>query len=440
LAAAAVTGAGAATRTLGSRWPLYALFAGLPIWWALGAAYFIWPLVTLPLLLALLLRGNVRIPPRFGIWLFFLAWMLLASMQLEDGLDIVLFTWRASLYVSATLLFLYVYNSSRQRLPDGLVVKVMAVFWAEVVIGGFVGVFLPNASFSTPVESLLPGSVLQDKTAYYFVHPALSEVMTFLGYPVGRPKTLFAFSNQWGAAVAVLTPFALAALSQTQPRSLSRRGLTALLIMSIVPITVSLNRGLWLSLLIGLGFIAIRLSQRGQGRAVRYGLIAAVVAAVVMFASPLGSLVSDRFTSEENSNNTRTTVYQATLAQVEKSPLLGYGSPSGAQFDKNLPNLGTQGQLFTIVYSYGIPALLLFAGWFLYSFLRSLPRGSPTRFWANASLLILLVELPYYNYMPATFHVAMVAAALVWRDIASPARDTAPRRAPRMLTVNPSRA
>jgi O-antigen ligase len=440
VAALPATAARVATRSLGSRWPLYALFAGLPIWWALGAAYFIWPVVTFPLLFALLLRGEVRVPPRFGIWLLFLGWMCLASMQLEDTLDVGLFAWRASLYVSATLLFLYIYNSSRQRLPDGLIVTVMAVFWAEVVIGGFVGVFLPYASFSTPVESLMPASVLQDKAAYYFVHPALSEVMTFLGYPVGRPKTLFAFSNQWGAAVAVLTPFAFAALSRTPPRSLARWAITGLLILSIVPITVSLNRGLWLSLGIGLAFVAFRLTQRGQVRALRYGLTAAAVAAVVIFVSPLGSLVYDRFTAEKNSNNTRTTVYQATLAEVKKSPLLGFGSPKNSGFDKNLPNLGTQGQLFTIAFSYGIPALLLFAAWFLYCFLRSLPRGSPTRFWANASLLILLVELPYYNYMPATLHVGMVAAALAWRELSDPAGEWQPRSRTRMLRLDPSRA
>jgi polysaccharide biosynthesis protein PslJ len=316
-----------------------------------------------------------------------------------------------------------VYNASRDRLPDGMIVKVMAIFWAEVVIGGFIGVLMPHFSFSTPVESLVPASMLQDKTAYYFVHPSLSEVMTFLGYPVGRPKTLFAYSNQWGATVAVLTPFALAALSQMKPRGAPRRATIALLILSIVPITVSLNRGLWLSLGIGLAYIALRLAARGDLRALRIGLTTAAVMAMVIFLSPLGGLVHDRFTSEKNSNNTRSTVYEATFAKVKESPLLGYGSPSGANFDANLPHLGTQGQASTLAFSYGIPALLLFAAWFLYTFLRSLPRGSPTRFWANASLLVLLLELPYYNYMPATLHVAMVAAALVWRDVADPAKQ-----------------
>lgn len=413
--------AAAPARSFGSVWPLYVLFVALPIWWALGAAYFVWPFLTFPLLLSLLLRQEVRLPPRFGLWLLFLAWMFLASHQLDDAMSVALFLYRASLYISATLLFLYIYNATRDRLPDGAIVKAMALFWAAVVVGGLLGVFLPYASFGTPVEALMPASVLQDKTAYYFVHPGLSEVMTFLGYPVGRPKTLFAFSNQWGAAIAVLTPFALAALSETRRRSFPRRALILLLILSIVPITVSLNRGLWLSLGLGLVYVAFRLTRQGDVRALRAGLIGLVAVVLVIFITPLGGLVGDRFTAQRNSNDTRLTVYQATFEGIKQSPLFGYGSPTGAEFDANLPELGTQGQMFTVAFSYGIPAVLLFAGWFLSSFLNSRRSGSSARLWANASVLILLLELPYYNYMPATLHVGMVAAALAWRDVADPA-------------------
>jgi polysaccharide biosynthesis protein PslJ len=407
-------------RTSPSAWPLYALFAALPIWWALGAAYFIWPLITFPLLFSLLLQGNVRIPPRFGLWLLFLAWMFLASLQLETELKLALFFYRASLYVSATLLFLYIFNASRETLPDGTILRVMAIFWAAVIIGGFLGVFLPDVSFSTPVESVVPSSFLSDQTAYYFVHPALAENMTFLGYQVGRPKALFAYTNQWGACAAVLTPLALGAMSQMRP-GIARRALGTLLILSVVPIAVSLNRGLWLSLGLGLAYVAIRLARQRNARAVVGGLVAVIAAGLVVLVTPVGGLVEDRFTAEKNSNNTRLTVYEATVRQIKESPLLGYGSPHGAQFDAALPNLGTHGQAFTLAFSYGIPALLLFVAWFGYSLFKSMPRGSPSRFWSNAAIFVLVMQLPYYNYMPTTLHVAMVAAALLWRDVVDPA-------------------
>jgi O-antigen ligase len=406
-------------RAAPSAWPLYALFAALPIWWALGAAYFIWPLVTFPLLASLLLRSNVRVPPRFGLWLVFLAWMFMASLQLESDLKLALFAYRASLYVSATLLFLYVFNASRESLPDGTILRVMALFWAAVIVGGLVGVFLPQVSFSTPVESIVPSSFLSDQTAYYFVHPALAENMTFLGYPVGRPKTFFAYTNQWGACAAVLTPLALGAMSHMRP-GLPRRALGVLLILSVVPIAVSLNRGLWLSLGLGLAYVAIRLARHRNARGLIAGLVGVSVAGLLVLMTPLGGLIEDRFTARKNSNNTRLTVYQATVQEIKESPVFGYGSPRRNQFDTDQPSVGTQGQAFTLAFSYGIPALLLFVAWFGYSLFRSMPRGSPSRFWANAAIFVLLMELPYYNYMPATLHVAMVAAALLWRDVVEP--------------------
>ena len=77
---ATASAVGTGVRTSSSAWPLYALFVALPIWWVLGAAYFIWPLLTFPLLFVFLMRGNIKLPPRFGVWLLFLAWMLIASL------------------------------------------------------------------------------------------------------------------------------------------------------------------------------------------------------------------------------------------------------------------------------------------------------------------------------------------------------------------------
>ena len=402
-------------------WPFYFVFLSLPVWWALGAAYFIWPVLTFPLLLSLLLRRDIKFPPKFGLWMLFLAWMFLSAVQLDTGLSFALFGYRSLLYISATILFLYVFNAPRDQLSDRTVFGVLALFWAAVIVGGFLGVFFPHVSFSTPVESVVPDSFLRDKTAYYFVHPGFSEVMTFLGYPVGRPKTFFAYTNQWGACVAVLTPIALAAFSRMAP-GIPRRLFATLLVLSVVPIIFSLNRGLWLALGAGLAYLALRFARMGQIRTLVAGVAGLAALAVVLLVTPLGALTGDRFTSEKNSNNTRTSVYEQTAEQVRNSPFIGYGSPK-SQVDENVPAIGTQGQLFTLTYSYGIPALLFFAGWLLYTFWRAWRQRSHTCFWVSAALFILLVELPYYNFMPTTLHVIMAALAVAWRDLADPVRS-----------------
>ena len=61
---------------------------------------------------------------------------------------------------------------------------------------------------------------------------------------------------------------------------------------------------------------------------------------------------------------------------------------------------------------------------------RFTPHCSPSRFWSNAAIFVLVMQLPYYNYMPTTLHVGMVAAALLWRDVVDPAERRVRRLAP----------
>ena len=50
-------------------WQAYAIVGLIPLWWLIGASFFMWGLIALPLLAALAVRGRVRAPRRFGIWL-----------------------------------------------------------------------------------------------------------------------------------------------------------------------------------------------------------------------------------------------------------------------------------------------------------------------------------------------------------------------------------
>jgi hypothetical protein len=124
-------------------------------------------------------------------------------------------------------------------------------------------------------------------------------------------------------------------------------------------------------------------------------------------------------------------VYQETIARVGESPLFGFGSPGSTDTSLAFSNLGTHGQVFTLVYSYGIPAVACFAAWLLYSFWRMARRRSIVCFWASVCMLIVIVELGYYNFMPTTLHVIMVAAALAWRDIVYPSATTRDAPGPR---------
>jgi hypothetical protein len=402
-------------------WPVFALFLGFPVWWALGLAQFIWPVLATPMLLAMIMRGHIRVPRGFGIWILFLLWMLASSIRLDEAQRWIVFLDHFAIYGSATVLFLYVFNASPQgSLSLRNVLLVMNGFWAIVVVGGFLGLVAPGKSFTTPMEVLLPGGLSGNPFVHDLVHPDFAQVQDFLGYPVPRPTAPFVYTNEWGANIALLTPFALAAWGQIRSR-LWRRVSTLLLFASVIPIVVSLNRGLWLSLGFGLAYASVRLALQGRAKALGVVVFFVLVTGLLVATTPLGNLFSDRLTSpQSNGTRTRAALYEEAATDVLGSPLLGFGAPRPSSRGSNLPSVGTHGQLWLVLVSNGIPGAILFYGWFLHCWWAS-RRGRGVGLWIHVVLLIALVQAPYYGMMPVPIHLIMIAAALVWRDSRLPA-------------------
>jgi hypothetical protein len=101
------------------------------------------------------------------------------------------------------------------------------------------------------------------------------------------------------------------------------------------------------------------------------------------------------------------------------------------QEDGTGPPVGTHSQLFFLSVSYGLPAVLLFVGWFALTFLRAGRSVSGPLFWAHVALLVFLMEAPYY-LLQMHVVVAMIIAAFVWRAVVrgpAPAGDHVPRSA-----------
>ena len=68
-------------------WPLVALLAGYPLWWALGFGDFVFILLAIPMAARMYAwRAHslrpVRTPPGFGLWLLFLLCMLAGATAL----------------------------------------------------------------------------------------------------------------------------------------------------------------------------------------------------------------------------------------------------------------------------------------------------------------------------------------------------------------------
>jgi O-antigen ligase len=410
---------------------LVLIFATFPLWWLAGLFAFVWPIVAFFLLLALIRQGDVVFPRGFGLWLLLLAWAPLSALQLSGDNAPFLFAQRLALLIAATVVFLYVFNSSRATLPDRAIIDALTVFWALLIVGGFVAMLFPNLSFHSPFELFLPGSLVANEFVHDLVHVRFAQVQTFLGYPVGRPSPFFASTNAWGAGVALLTPIAFAGLAQARS-PLRRRLLATLLVLSVLPIVVSLNRGVWLALALALGYVGVRfaLARRLQAVASLIGLVAIILA--LLFVTPFGGLIGERLATP-HSNEGREALYREAIDRTEQSPLIGYGGPIPAERSSLSPPVGTHSELFFLSISYGVPAVAFFLAWFGLTLLRAGRVASGPRFGAHVAILVFLMEAPYY-LLEMHLAVAMIIAAYIWRDVAHPAAaelaaDPVPRSA-----------
>ncbi len=400
-------------------WQPYAIFLGLPIWWLLGLSFFMWPLITLPLVYPMFRRGELRVPRRFGIWLVFLAWMIASGIELASPSRAIAWSWRLSFYFSATVLFLWIYNTSRERLPTRTIINALAAYWVVIIAGGLLGVVFPTIAFSSPAESIFPHSLLNNTYFYAHVHLQFAEVQHFLGFEEGRPQTFFAYTNAWGSTCAMMTPICFAALA-ANPGRVWGRILKVTLAASVIPIVFSLDRGLWLSLGAGIAYAAIRFGALKDLRRVGKVLGALLVVVALVAITPLGGLVTGRF-SHKTGDTSRLARDQAAQSQIVSSPLVGYGAPQQAVgVTHTSKSVGTESEIFLLLYSHGVPALFLFGTFMTYTVVRTAKqrsRSSPPMFWIHVALLVACFQAPYYE-LTERMPIIITFAALLYRDIA----------------------
>lgn len=395
-------------------WPVLALFGAFPIWWALGLSSLIWIILAVPMLAWLLARGRVRVPKGFGLWLAFLFWMLLSATQLDEARRWYAFSYRAVLYVSMTIMFVYVYNLPRAAVPARRVVLALTLFWATVICFGFAALAAPDLRLTTPASLLLPASIAANPFVQDLFAARLAQVQTFIGYALPRPAAPFTYTNEWGGAVGLLTPMALAGLGMLRSY-LTRNVVRLLLVASLVPIVISANRGLWVGLGAGLVYAAVRVALRGNARSLVAILAFLAVVAALVTLTPLERYVTDRL-ANQHSNERRTSLSSQAITGALERPLLGYGGPRESPDLVNAPEIGTHGQVYLVLFSQGVPGLAFFLGWWLWALWISSRGATGPPLWCHVMLLIGMLEFLYYDMMPTQLHLMMVVAAVAWRE------------------------
>jgi polysaccharide biosynthesis protein PslJ len=404
-------------------WPLVLLFVAYPAWWLLGVSAFTWPIIAVPMLLTLISRRQSRAPVAFIFWLAFTSWVLISGLQLQSSTRIMTFSYRLSLYAVAGVLFLYVYNLPRASRLDTRVLRIVTIFWMVVVAGGYAGILLGSHTFVPPLMHILPHGLRSQPFVQELVQPVFANVEGFLGYPVPRPSAPFTYTNNWGGNIAVLTPVAIAAAGAAGPGP-RRKLIIAVLVASLVPMVFSLNRGMFLSLGVGMVYVTIRLAVRGRFGALLSLLAVTALMVAILAVTPLGHLLLSGISgSHGHSNATRVSLYQQAWAGANQSPWFGHGEPqpvSGAVL-AGTPAIGTQGQLWTVLYSNGYPATVFFLGFFIAAFWQTRRARGVGGLWLHAVVVIALAQIAVYGYLPVELQVIMVVAALAYRRCWRPA-------------------
>ena len=421
-------------------WPIFALCYGYPIWWFLGMAELVWPILGLAMLLSLTMRREkIRVPKGIGVYAMFMMWAAVSVIGLLHSgggasgagstVDKIFgFAYRFALYGSAPMFGLYIFNAPKRLLSNKSVVHAMVFLWVVVVGGGFLGLLMPHLQLNTLMARLIPKHFQSNSFVFNLVHPKTAQVQSFLGFPVPRPSAPFVFTNDWGGNFALLVPFLAAAW--TENHRIARNPLVRLLVpLSLIPVIFSLNRTLWASLALIAVYGGIRFGARRQVMTViRGAFVVAVLGGLMAFVGPIHSLISERL-AHGHSNQGRSLLYSSSVNLAMQKPLLGWGGPQQATVDAGFgtksnaykhPDVGTQGQFWTILVSNGMPATALFFGYLFFATWQTRRSRSGLGLWCHIVVLVAIFQSPFYGLLAAQLHIVFIAIALAYRDAYEP--------------------
>ncbi|WP_051485533.1 hypothetical protein [Nocardioides sp. J54] len=411
---------------------------GLPAWWLLGIASFVPVLMVLPMARDLWVRRNRNVPPHFGWWLLFLVWVLLgigtlwalAPGSADTGgiARILVFGYRFSWYAACTVLLLWVGTTPQRWLPDRLVQRVLGSVFVVAVVGGLLGIMVPDLAVPTVAERVLPGGLRGNEFVRTLVSAEVADVQRVLGDDAPRPKAPFAYTNTWGSVMALSLVFFLSALGTLRRR---RRWWAApVLVLAAVPVVLSLNRGLWLALAgAAVGFLVLAAVRRNT---VALVALAGVVlcGGTLLTATTLGDTIQARL-DNPHSNDRRSQLLVATIdSMTEGSPAVGFGSTrdpagsfssiaGGATADCSacgVPPLGTQGQLWLVLFSQGWIGAAFFLAFFVLTLLRHIHCRTTPATVATFVVGTFLLQLAVYDTLGLPMMLVMAAIGLAWRE------------------------
>lgn len=400
--------------------PVILPFAAYVLWWLLGIGDFIWIIAGFVIAGGWLGVKGLRFPPVALLWVFFVLWVGVTIAMNDTPGRVVGAVYRLLLYASAGLLLLHTFNA-RHSLPLWRVTKAMTWFLGGMTVVGYAALIVPQAVIRTPMSWIMPSGLASNELVRDMIVRQLAHwnPEAWVEQAV-RPVAPFLYANTWGNVYSLVLPLVLLHLWlgwHTRHRWVT----IAVVVSSIVPALSTLNRGMFVGLGVVLLWVLIQLLLRGRVLLVGASIGTVAAAFVLWSLSPLGDALRNRVESTYSTED-RFQLYRSTLEAALRSPLFGYGSPRPAE-EPWLPSLGTQGQLWTVLYSHGFVGVALFVGFlvavfFLVARRRDVPGGV-----FGGIILATLVETVFYGMMTGIMVTLVVAALALRSDTAVSSAD-----------------
>jgi polysaccharide biosynthesis protein PslJ len=423
-------------------WPLTAMLAGYPVWWALGLADESVVIMALPMLVQLRAwrqQGRpIKVPPAFGLWLMFLvcavAGVATLSLSAPDTVvssvsnRLLSYLFRGLTYVALTVVLLYIGNLTEDEVPRRKLAWLLGLVGIYTTLGGLGGVVAPHFQFASPLSYVLPRSMQSNTLLQQALYPGFSQVTDVLGESLGRPKAPFDYTNIWGECLTILLPFLIVAWWSYGNRR-QRRLAVITCALALAPLVYSLNRTAW----VGVGLIAVYLAIKmaARGKIAMMGMVCAglMLVGVAVAVTPLQGIVTSRL-QHQQSNSIRAALSADAILDANAAPLIGFGDTQHKQGSENsiavgptanCPScgqyeVGSNGQLYTLLICTGWLGTFLYLGFFGYLGWRYRRDRTP---YGMAGLLVILLSFLYmfaYVAITAPLEFTMIAAAILWRN------------------------
>lgn len=406
----------AGERTALPAWPITLLFGLVPVWWATGLFDIIWIIFAAAMAVLLARRGGVLAPRVLLIWFAFLGLMLASVSQLtRAGGSPVVFGYRALLYLSATVLLIYLFNAP-EYVRRVAATRALVAYWIWTVVFGFLALVIPNARLQTPLYYLLsviaPGSLSNSLVSQMAVRPFVQVPERNYLDMAPRPSAPFLYTNNWGSIYSLLLPIVIAYLVTCPRRTPSWWALTVGTIASLIPAFLTLNRGMFIGLGVAAAIVAVRLALYSNWKGIGIIALLGVVAGVAYLILPVQERLDVRLQGDGTS--TRASIYEQSLVKAQESPLLGFGGTVPSEIP-NEPPIGTQGQFWMLLVSHGYPATIIFIAFFLSVCWVTRRRADAMGLAMNTILVVAVIELLYYGVLPYGLPVMMAVAGITMR-------------------------